>query len=206
MSKKKDVISYDIYELDLYDLKCKVEALNIKETVVYGIGNNGFSVYNLFKNLGVKIKYFVDIKAENGVDSFKGYKVISPNKFKEIYEGEYVILSPSIHESIYRWMKDNGVLEEKLILSFYKTESINIDYGRFYNSSPSSDIEFCKEYPKVIKGTFFTIAYNTPENLLRRAIESVLRQTMKELKYFGDCKGKNHKAYINYFPKLQTEK
>lgn len=29
---------------------------------------------------------------------------------------------------------------------------------------------------------------------------------MKELKYFGDCKGKNHKAYINYFPKLQTEK
>lgn len=183
MSKKKNIISYDIYELDLYDLKCKVESLGVEEAIVYGIGNNGFSVYTLFKNLGVKIKYYVDIKAETGVDSYKGLKVISPNDFVGIYKGEYVVLSPSIHESIYRFMKDKGIPEEKLILSFYKTESIHIDYGNHYVAGPSSDIEYCNEKLKVVKGTFFTIAYNTPENLLRRAIESVLRQTMKELKY-----------------------
>ena len=183
MNKTKDVISYDIYELDLYNLKCKMERLDVDEVIVYGIGNNGFSVYTLFKNIGIKIKYFVDIKAKNDVESFKGRKVITPNKFARIYAGEYVVISPSIHESIYRWMKANGVPDERLILSFYKTESISIDYGNHYLSGPSSDIEYCNEKPKVVKGTFFTIAYNTPENLLRRAIESVLRQTLKELKY-----------------------
>lgn len=179
----KDVKTYDIYEIDLYDLKCKVEELKVDEVIVYGIGNNGFSVFTLFQNLGIKIKYFVDIKAENGVDSYKDLKVVSPLEFAGIYKGEYVVLTPAIYNSIYRWMIENGIPEEKLLLSFYKTESICIDYGAHYTSGPSTDVKYCNKKPKCVKGTFFTIAYNTPENLLRRAIESVLKQTTKELKY-----------------------
>lgn len=31
MDKNKDIISYDVYELDLYDLKNKVEKLNVDD-------------------------------------------------------------------------------------------------------------------------------------------------------------------------------
>lgn len=183
MNNTQNIMTYDIYEIDLYDLKCKVEKLKINEVIVYGIGHNGFSVYTLFQNLGIKIKYFVDIKAETGVDTFKELPVISPREFITLYHEEIVVITPAMHKSIYQWMKENGIPEEKLLLSFYKTESIRIDYGNQYTSGPSSVISYCKQKPGNIKGTFFTIAYNTPENLLRRAIESVLRQTKKELKY-----------------------
>ena len=183
MDKQKDIMSYDIYELDIYNLKQKVLALNIKKAVVYGIGNNGYEVYVLFKKLGISINYFVDVKAIGGVRKFEGICVKTPDEFIKSYKGEYVVISPSIYDAIYSWMIEKKIPQSSIVLSFYKTESITIDYGAHYDNKPSQDIDYCIKKPEEIVGTFFTIAYNTPENLLRRAIESVLRQTMKEFKY-----------------------
>lgn len=183
MDKHEDIITYDVYELDLYDLRQKLEMLNIKEVVVYGIGNNGDSAYRMLRNLSIGICYFVDVKAMNGVRKFHGIDVKTPDEFANGYKGEFVIISPSLHDAIYSWMMEKNIPEDKAILSFYRTECVAIDYGRHYGDKPSQDIHYCREKPENIKGTFVTIAYNTPENLLRRAIESVLRQTVKELKY-----------------------
>lgn len=183
MNKHKDTISYDVYELDMYDLRQKLEMLNVKEAVVYGIGNNGYDTYRMFKNLGINIRYFVDVKAMDGVRKFKGIDVKTPDEFADSYVDEYVVISPSLHDAIYSWVLGKNIPENKIILSFYKTECITIDYGGHYEDKPSQDIDYCRKKPENIKGTFVTIAYNTPENLLRRAIESVLRQTVKELKY-----------------------
>lgn len=183
MVKQKDCISYDVYELDYYALHKKIEQLDIKEVIVYGIGNNGIQAHRLLTNMGVKEKYYVDVKARDGVRSFCGVKVIAPEEMPKQYGGEYIVVSPSIHDSIVRMMKAAGIPEDKILLAFYKTEEITIDYGNGYGDSPSDDIPWCKEKPKTINGCFITIAYNTPENLFRRAIESVLKQTCKELKY-----------------------
>lgn len=61
MNKYEDIITYDVYELDLYELRQKLERMNVKEAVVYGIGNNGQDTYRMFKNLNIKIPYFVDV-------------------------------------------------------------------------------------------------------------------------------------------------
>lgn len=183
MDKHKDIISYDVYELDLYELKHKVEMLNVDEVIVYGIGNNGSDTQQLFKNIGVKIKYYVDIKGRGNVRTFKGRKVVSPDVLPGIYKGEYIVISTSIHDSICDWMREHNIPDEKLILPFYKTESICIDYGNHYDVKPSADIEYCAARTERVKATFVTIAYNTPEHLLRRAIESVLRQTLRDIKY-----------------------
>lgn len=183
MRKSEDVIAYDVYELDMYELKKKVLKLGIKELIVYGIGNNGYYTYTLFKNMGIKIKYFVDVKAIDKVCKYKDHEVITPKKLRERYNGEYVVITPSIYESILRLMKRCDIPEDKIIKAFYKTETINIDYGNRFWKKISEDIKYSKEKPGSTKATFVTIAYNTPENLLRRAIESVLRQTVTELKY-----------------------
>ena len=120
MDKKKDMISYDIYELDIYDLKQKVLALNIKKAVIYGIGNNGHDIYVLFKKLGIRINYFVDVKAIDGVRKFKGICVKTPDEFIKSYKGEYVVVSPAIHDAICSWMVEKKISQSKIILSFYK--------------------------------------------------------------------------------------
>ncbi len=183
MSNRANVIKYDVYELDIYRLKRTVIDLGIKEAVVYGIGNNGRFVYRLFKNLGIKIKYFIDVKAFDKTRTFRGYEVITPEEFMEKYDGEYVIISPCIHESIHKWMKSKSVPEDKMILPFYKTEEIQIDYGDSYEAGASEEIQYCRKDIKEVEGTFVTIAYNTPANLFRRAIESVLNQSERRLKY-----------------------
>lgn len=183
MNKQKDIITYDVYELDCYRLRQKLEKLNVEEAIVYGIGNNAYNIYRMFKNMGICICCFVDVKAMDGVRKFKGIDVKTPDEFADSYKDEYVVISPSLHDAIYSWMLEKNVPRDKIILSFYKTECVSIDYGGHYENEPSYDIQYCREKPENIKGTFVTIAYNTPENLLRRAIESVLRQTVKELKY-----------------------
>ena len=162
MDKNKDIISYDVYELDLYDLKNKVEKLNVDEVIVYGIGNNGAEINRLFKNIGVKIKYYLDVKARNEVRTFKGIKVVDPEALPEMYKGEYIVISPSIHDSIYDWMKKHNIPDEKLILSFYKTENMCIDYGNHYGVKPSADIGYCGARAERVKATFVTIAFNRP--------------------------------------------
>lgn len=122
MNKYEDIITYDVYELDLYRLRQKLEMLNVKEAVVYGIGNNGYDTYRMFKNLGINICYFVDVKAMNGVRKFNGIEVKTPDEFADSYKDEYVVISPSLHDVIYNWMLGKNIPENKIILSFYKTE------------------------------------------------------------------------------------
>lgn len=183
MEKHKDIVSYDVYELDLYDLKHRMEMLKVDQVIVYGIGNNGSEIHQLFKNIGIKIKYYVDVKGRGEVHTFRGIKVVGPDVLPEMYKGEYMVISPSIHDSIYDWMREHNIPDEKLILPFYRTESICIDYGDHYDVKPSADMEYRAARPESVKATFVTIAYNTPEHLLRRAIESVLRQSLSDLKY-----------------------
>ena len=206
MNENKDVITYDIYELDLYKLKGIIEKLDIDEITVYGIGNNGEDAYRLLKNLGIKIKMFVDVKAMEGTRKFHGIDVKSPEEFSHIYNDEYIVISPAVHDAICKWMEERDILKEKMILSFYRTECVSIDYGLHYENEASINVKYCKEKPKCIKGTFVTIAYNTPENLLRRAIESVLNQTMNELKYLFIINGAtdNTRAVISEYAALDS--
>lgn len=95
MNKHEDIITYDVYELDLYRLRQKLEMLNVKEAVVYGIGNNGYDTYRMFKNLGINICYFVDVKAMNGVRKCNGIEVKTPDEFADSYKDEYVVISPA---------------------------------------------------------------------------------------------------------------
>ena len=92
MINKSDIISYDVYELDIYKLKNTVIDLEINDVVVYGIGNNGFLVYQLFKNLGINIKYYVDVKALDKVDSFRGKQVLTPEEFKNKYDFGFPVI------------------------------------------------------------------------------------------------------------------
>lgn len=202
MGEENDIITYDVLELDIYGLKKKILERGIKEAVVYGIGNNGKHTYRLFKNIGIKIQYFIDVKALQGINSFRNHEVISPDEFLVRYQGEYVVITPSIHVSISEWMKKNGVSEDRLIEAFYQTEKISIDYGKRFERI-SNGLSFCEEKPKTVEATFVTIAYNTPENLLRRAIESVLKQTVKELKYLFILNGPtdNTAKIINEYAK-----
>ncbi len=180
---KRDVISYRVYELDLFGLKRKLQTIDTKEVVVYGVGNNGGYTHDLLRNLGVKIQYFVDVKAYGGMRKYKGHDVISPVEFQRRYTNEYIIITPSIHDSISAWVRRIGIPEERIIETFYETETIDIDYGGSYKGRLSDDITFCDDRLQNVRATFVTIAYNTPEDLLRRAIESVLRQSVREWKY-----------------------
>ncbi len=180
---ERDIISYQVYELDVFGLRKKLQGIGAKEVVVYGVGNNGRYTHDLLRNLGIKIRYFVDVKAYGGMRKYKDHAVISPGEFQSRYTDEYIIITPSIHDSISAWVRRIGIPEERIIEAFYETETIDIDYGGSYGGKPSDDIAYCKDGLRNVRATFVTIAYNTPENLLRRAIESVLRQSVREWKY-----------------------
>lgn len=193
---RKKVITYDVFELDLFDLKRKIEALNLSEVIVYGIGNNGNKTYKLLKRLDINVKCFVDVKANQEVKTFKGKSVISPKEYIDKFRDELIIITPSIHEGIVSWLKRNGVSEDEMITSFYQTEKVSIDYGEGYEEIGINEDNLCKTKPQNVKATFVTIAYNTPENLFRRAIESVLNQTQKNLKYLIIINGATDNSLI----------
>ncbi len=198
---ERDIISYRVYELDIFGLKKKLRAIDIKEVVVYGVGNNSRYTCDLLQNLGIKIRYFVDVKAYGSMRKYKGHAVISPDEFQSRYTNEYIIITPSIHDSISSWARRIGIPEDRIIETFYETETIDIDYGGSYGRRPSDDITYCNNEIQNVRATFVTIAYNTPENLLRRAIESVLRQNVREWKYLflvngaTDCTAEIIKEY-----------
>ena len=180
-SKKKDLVTYDVYELDILELKRQLEVLRPDKVAVYGIGNNGIIVSRVLRLLGIKIKCFVDVKAMGDVKRCGNHSVVTPKEFIENYKDEYIIISPSIHDEIVDWFLKSGIKREKMITAFYKTEQVTIDYGK-YDESSLYELNNHEE-EETPRATFVTIAYNTPENLLRRAIESVINQTEKRLKY-----------------------
>lgn len=195
MKKEADLITYDVREIDLFKLKSELEQISPKRLAVYGIGKNGIKTYKLLKSMNLKVDSFVDVKACEGLNSFKDHQVISPQEFVDRYSGEYIIITPSIYDSILQWLINKNIPREKILLCFYVTEKITVDYGKRYINGCSSDIAWCKEKPKDIIGTFVTIAYNTPENLFRRAIESVINQTETRFKYLIIINGATDRSY-----------
>lgn len=189
-----DNVSYPVYELDLYALKNRVCELCLNDVVVYGIGNNGYDTYRLLKNLGVNVLYYVDVKALTGTNTFFDKKVLSPEDLKKRYNGEYVIITPAIHKTIVKFMGDIGVPKDRLIIEFYQTETVTIDYGRNKNSVDRS-ILFDEIEPVNPMATIVTIVYNTPENLFRRAIESILRQSYRNFRYLIVINGATDNSY-----------
>lgn len=177
-----DVLPYDIYEIDLFRVKDKIECAGISSVIVYGIGNNGDAVHELLENIKISIKYYVDVKANEKTIQFRKTDVISPSKLKETYAGEYIVVTPAIHDRIIEWLLSINVPKDHIISEFYFTERISIDYRREL-TTPSKDILYCPVEPESPKATFITIAYNTPGGLFRRAIESVLRQSCKDFVY-----------------------
>ena len=196
MAIMKDVKLYEVLELDLWRLRERILDNKINEVIVYGVGNNGDEVFQLLKSMNIAIKYFVDIKGRKESFLFNKISVISPEKMLDQYDGEYIIITPSIHDAIMQWLEHNGIPKDKMILEFLKTEDIEIDYAGHYGNVPSDDVRWCKSKPKNIKGTFFTIAYNTPEKLFRRAIESVLNQTDHNFLYLIIVNGATDKTSL----------
>ena len=175
-------VEYNIYEFDLFKLEKQIRSRGITSLIIWGIGNNGEEAYQLLKNIGVEVKYFVDVKAEYGCRQFKKRKVESPNKFENMWNGEYVVVTPSIHDDIFDWLSTTCIPQEKIIAAFYAVEKVSINYRHSLNL-PSTDIEFCRTRPSKPAATFTTIVYDTPEYMFRRAIESVLRQSYKNFMY-----------------------
>lgn len=180
--KGEDIVHYNSYELDVVALYDEIRNLGISSVIVYGIGNNSNDVSRLLRSMDVDVKFYIDIKANTKKLSFFNRKVIALHEFKSKYNGEYIVISPSMHEDIIRWLQYVGVSNDKMIAKFYLIDSFKVNYAENLNKL-SVDINFCKTRPQNPVATFTTIAYNTPCHMFRRAIESVLRQTFKDFIY-----------------------
>ncbi|WP_088188550.1 glycosyltransferase family 2 protein [Desulfosporosinus sp. FKA] len=178
-----DLVSYDVYELDLRSLEKQVKSLGITSLIIWGVGANGKEAYRLLTNIGVEVDYYVDIKGAHNHRSFKKRKVLSVEEFKKEYNNEYILVTPSIHFEILDWLENNNIPKEKVITAFYTTEKIHIDFGTRLHNTHSDDIEYAQVRPENPAATFTSIVYNTPEHMFRRAIEGTLRQSRRDYMY-----------------------
>lgn len=184
MNKKynDDAVSFDLCGFDLNKLHKQISVLGITSLIVYGVGANANSAYTMLSNMGVNVKYFVDLKAEDKRFQFHNREVVTPGEFIKKFSGEYIIVSPNQHKDIVNYLELNSIPNEKIITPFFIRNSINVNFC-YSLLSPSTDIDYCKVRPAKPVATFATIVYNTPEYMFRRAIESVLRQTYKDFIY-----------------------
>ncbi len=189
---KRNVI-YDIYEPDLEKLCQAVSMLNIDKCIVYGIGGNGSYFSKCLNAMGTKIQFYVDVKAGSNT-YFKGKPVISPENLRKQYRGEYIVVSPNIHTSIVEFLKEIGVAKDRIILPFYKRESVPVDYG-YHLKEASKDIDYEKSVIISPLVTITSIIYNTEEYLLRRSFESILRQTYRNFVYVIIINGATDRSY-----------
>lgn len=153
---------------------------------VYGCGANGEVICKFLENCGKNIEFFVDKQAENREFTVLGKRVISPVTFFERQQNIKIIVSPDNQEPVVSFLLENGIDENQIVCPFKKVEKnirlLSEDYNPQdyfnendrYNESPETDMP---------RATVFTILYNTPGWMLCRAIESILDQSYKNLKY-----------------------
>ncbi len=189
----QEIVEYDIYEPDLDLLYRTIKENAIRECLVYGTGNNGLYFSKCLKANGVNIKYYVDLQAKDRSD-FMSKDVIAPQDLKRRYAGEYILVSPNRFDSIVSFLVQSGISKDKIILPFYLREKINVDYGSEDNKA-SDEIDYCHERPDNPEVTVASIIYNTEEYLLRRAIESILKQKYRNFIYVIIINGATDRSY-----------
>ncbi|MCI8646725.1 MAG: glycosyltransferase family 2 protein [Firmicutes bacterium] len=189
----KKIVTYDIYEPDLEKLCQAVSRLNIENCIVYGIGENGLYFSKCLQAIGTEIQFYVDVKAGDNT-YFRGKPIISPKNLSKQYSGEYIVVSPNVHTSIVEFLREVGVATDRIILPFYKRESVTVDYG-YHLGEASKDIDYEKSVTKPPVVTITSIIYNTAEYLLRRSFESILRQTYRDYVYVIIINGATDRSY-----------
>lgn len=153
---------------------------------IYGCGVNGEVICKFLESCGKNIEFFIDKQAESREFTVLGKRVVSPITFFEKPQSIKIIVSPDNQEPVVSFLLENGIDENRIICPFQKVEKeiriLREDYGPQdyikkldrHSELPESDM------PEV---TVFTILYNTPAWMLCRAMESVLEQSYKKLKY-----------------------
>ncbi|WP_172408298.1 glycosyltransferase [Desulfosporosinus sp. FKA] len=160
-------------------LKQEISSRNGSEFIIYGAGTNGEVFCGYLQSLGIDIAFFVDKQADIREFEVLGKTVLSPKGLFNNYNDEIVIISPDNNKDIHTWLIENCIPERNIILPF---EILN--WNIIELESESYEGPFYQKVPIIDKNaTFFTIVYNTPSDLLRRAIESVLRQTDRNFEY-----------------------
>lgn len=146
--------------------------------IIYGAGVNGEIFAGFFHRNGIEISYFVDMQATTRDFSVLGKPVRSPAYLANHYCNEMIVVSPDDHISILNLLHNIGISEKRIIIPFKEVEwNIVTDYN-MHKRNFVHDANF-----SYLQGTIFSIVYNTPPNLLKRAIESVLRQTQQCFSY-----------------------
>ncbi len=164
-----------------FDLLRKLDP-NGSPLCIYACGGNGEIVYDLLRRNGKDIEYFVDLQADDGEFKVLGKRVISPDTFIKDHKNEKVIVTPDDHTAIVRWLVEQGIKQEDIIIPFKEVEKEICIYDDGYlpqSFKPSATILHAWK-PDV---SAFTILYNTPREMLCRAIESILNQSYTNLKY-----------------------
>lgn len=153
---------------------------------IYGCGVNGEVICKFMENCGKNIEFFIDKQAESREFTVLGKRVISLAAFFERQQNIKIIVSLDNQDSAVRFLLANGIDKKQIISPFKKAEKnirlLSKDYNPQdylnktdrYGGWPEADM------PAV---TVFTILYNTPGWMLCRAIESILEQSYKKLKY-----------------------
>lgn len=153
---------------------------------IYGCGVNGEIICQYLNNKGISIEFFVDNQANAREFLVLNKKVISPNSFFQMESDIKVLVSPDNQEPIVDFLMENGVRKENIVQPFKKIEKkvhlleSGYEIERYIagHEVKNSDSRGGKA-----AATIYTIAYNTPKELLCRTIESVLNQTYRELEY-----------------------
>lgn len=80
--------------------------------VIWGAGTYGYVFLKAFEK-DFDILEFIDKNPQKQGDMFYGYPVISPQQFKEKYDGEMVIVSTGVTRSVYAFLEDMGLVRYK---------------------------------------------------------------------------------------------
>lgn len=151
---------------------------------IYGCGVNGEIICRYLSNKGKDIEFFVDNQANDREFMVLNRKVISPNTFFRNKNDIKVLVSPDNQEPIVDFLIKNGVEREniiqphKMVTKKIRVLENNYDTDNYINNHKQSG-NTCGQ----ALATIYTIAYNTPGEMLCRTIESVLNQTLKEFEY-----------------------
>ena len=156
--------------------------------ILYGFNNNAitFFQYLNFLNKANILKCFVDNAETANVDSFFGYGVVSICDFSEKYDGEIVLLASwNDRDGLTKNLINKGVPDDKIIWPYKNVSGIiDLPNNEHLNNHMSNDLDFVSKNPTKPKVTVVSIVYNTPPELLRRSIESILRQTVPDFEFF----------------------
>jgi hypothetical protein len=184
MNTSETLVDVPGYFLNSKDFDSFIGKLNKKSPIIiFGSNRWGEYCYYYLKLCGFTIGYFVDNDSSKWGDFQNNVEIITTDRLKDIYVNQTVIVSPRNHwVEIRSQLVESGIPCEniyRLPILQYNT-SIRLPDNALH--SPS-ELPYIKTNSANPTATFFSLVYNTEEQYLRRAIESVIRQTYKNWKY-----------------------